>query len=81
MAEAKTAEEVKATDPITINYELGDPASAPNDCKATSNYKGQDILGTGSRWTEAKNNLIARAKHLKGLGDPPASEEVDLDTV
>ena len=66
-------------DTITITYALGDPANAPNDCSANTTYKGEEVKAAGASWVEAKDNAIARCKHLKALGDPPAAEVVDLD--
>jgi hypothetical protein len=67
-----------AKDPITITFGI-DLAGGENKCKAHTNYKGEDVTQFGATWTVAQENVVAKCKELKALGDPPADIEIDLD--
>ena len=67
-------------DEITIAYSVStDPATAPNDCVAATDYKGQAVKAHGLNWAEAKNGCLSRCSQLKALGEPPPDETIDLD--
>jgi len=68
-------------DSVTINYELDTASAPPNECKATASYKSQEVAAYGGSWAEAKTNAVNRCKQIKAVGDPPASEDIDLDAL
>jgi hypothetical protein len=66
-------------DSITIAYALHVDGIAPNNCQASTTYKTEAIVAYGGSWEEAKTNAILRCQQLKAIGDPPASDTIDLD--
>jgi hypothetical protein len=63
---------------ITIHYDIAEAAFAPNRCKASTSFGGEKLIGHGTNWDEAKQNVLGQVSGLKALGEPPADEEIDL---
>ena len=65
-------------DEITIEFRhhAGNP---PNHCQARTTYRGKEVTAAGRNWDEARTNVINLCKQAKSVGQPPASETVDLD--
>ena len=67
-------------DNVDISFGLDIGQASPNECKAHTNYKGEDIVAYGNTFDEAKGNVIGRCKQLKAKGEVPADETIDLDS-
>jgi hypothetical protein len=65
-------------DELSINYSI-DQSTGGAQCKGEANYQSEDIVAFGNTWTEAKNNVISKARTIKSLLPVPPPDTIDLD--
>ena len=60
---------------VTIKYSV---RAGEFPCLAEVDDGIKTVVAVGRDWAQAKENAIQRYRNLKGIGEPPPAEEVEV---